>query len=93
MSLNHQRRIRLERSGPWIGVAGLFVVLWISISTVLYAPWWGVLLALILLLPQSMLMAAWARSRPAWCIWIPPAGVLAWFVLVLAGVEWWNWHV
>ena len=37
-------RLKLERSGPWIGVVGLVVLLWLAISTVIYAPWWGVLL-------------------------------------------------
>lgn len=92
MSLNDQRRIKLERSGPWIGVAGLFVMLWISISTSLYAPWWGVLLAIALLIPQAVLMNRWARQRPSSCVWIPAAGLLAWLALVFVGVHWWGWR-
>lgn len=93
MSLNHPRRFRLERSGPWIGVAGLFVLLWVSISTVLYAPWWGVLLALALLVPQAIIMSRWARTDPIRCIWLPVVGLAVWFALVLIGVEWWGWKV
>ena len=92
MSLNDQRRIKLERSGPWIGVGGLFVLLWISISTSLYAPWWGVLLAVALLVPQAILMARWARQEPKRCPWIPFIGLLVWFALVYVGVQWWGWR-
>lgn len=92
MSLNDQRRIKLERSGPWIGVGGLFVLLWISISTVLYAPWWGVLIAIALLVPQTILMGRWAPTYPRRCVWIPLIGLLAWFALVYVGAHWWGWR-
>jgi hypothetical protein len=92
MSLNHPRRIGLERSGPWIGVGGLFVLLWISLSTVVYAPWWGLVLALLMLVPQALVLSRWSKTRPAQCPWVPALGFLCWFVLVLAGVGWWGWH-
>lgn len=91
MSLNQPRRIRLERSGPWIGVGGLFIVLWISISTVLYAPWWGLVLALLMLAPQAIVLSRWSKTRPARCPWIPMLGLIGWFALVLIGVHFWNW--
>ncbi|MEO6470854.1 MAG: hypothetical protein ABIR57_03320 [Aeromicrobium sp.] len=92
MSLNNQGRLNLERSGPWIGVGGLFVMLWISISTTLYAPWWGLTLAIAMIVPQAILMGRWARERPARCPWIPVVGFFLWLVLVLVGVEWWGWR-
>lgn len=92
MSLNNQGGLRLNQSGPWVGVAGLFVLLWISISTVLYAPWWGVVLAVAMIFPQAILMGRWARDRPTRCPWIPIVGFLCWLALVFVGVEWWGWH-
>lgn len=92
MSLNDQRRIKLDRSGPWIGVGGLFVLLWMAISTSLYAPWWGVLLAIALIVPQAILMGRWARPHPSRCAWIPLFGLFLWFALVFVGVQWWGWR-
>lgn len=89
----NRRRLRLQRSGPWIGVVGLFVVLWVSISTSLYAPWWAVVLICLLLVPQVVLVRRWATSRPHWCPWVPVGGAVAWFLVVLAGANWWGWSV
>lgn len=88
-----RRRLRLQRSGPWIGVVGLCVLLWLSISTSLYAPWWAVVLICLLLVPQAVLMRRWARSQPERCPWIPAGGVVVWFLVVLAGASWWGWSV
>ena len=55
MSLNNQGLIRLERSGPWIGVAGLFVLLWIAVASSQFAPWWGVVLFVVLLIQRGHL--------------------------------------
>ncbi len=91
MSRRRRLRLRLHRSGPWIGVAGLVVVLWLSVSTVLYAPWWAVVLICLLLVPQAVLLNRWARTRPQSCPWIPAAGAAVWFLVVLAGAQWWGW--
>lgn len=93
MNLNSQGRVQLERSGPWIGVAGLFVVLWCSVSTVLFAPWWGVLLAFALLVPQIVLVRRWAGPRPRWTIAVPVVGLLLWIGLAWVGASWWGWSV
>jgi hypothetical protein len=84
--------LRLERSGPWIAVVGLLVVLWCTVSTVLFAPWWGVVLAVALLLPQVWLVSRWARSRPAWSPLVPVAGLVAWVALAALGASLWDWH-
>ena len=85
------KRLKFERSGPWIGIAGLVIVLWYSIASVLYAPWWGVLLSFALLVPQAWLLARWARTRPTWCVAVPLVGALANALLAYAGATWWGW--
>ena len=86
-----RRKLRLQRSGPWIGVAGMFIVLWYAITSVLYAPWWGVVLSLALLIPSSMLLARWARSRPAWCVTVPVIGAALNGALAYVGATYWGW--
>ena len=78
--------LKLERSGPWIGVAGLFVMLWLVISTVLYAPWWGVGIHLVVLAAFVPLLRAWARTHPAWCTWVPGLAFVAWLGVNAVGV-------
>ena len=83
--------LNLKRSGPWIGAGGLAVLLWLSFISFLFAPAWGVVLLICLLVPQVMLLARWARTRPTWCPWIPTAGVAVWFGVCLVGAHWWGW--
>ena len=55
--------LKLERSGPWIGVTGMFVMLWLAFTSVfLYAPWWGFLLHLIVLASFVPLLRSWAKT-------------------------------
>ncbi|WP_456697560.1 hypothetical protein [Aeromicrobium sp. P5_D10] len=86
-----RRGLKLERSGPWIGVVGLLMVLWCSVSTVLFAPWWGVVIAMALLIPQVWLVARWARTRPTWCMWVPVAGVAVWVAYAVSGARLLDW--
>ncbi|MGH3473335.1 MAG: hypothetical protein ACRDOT_00325 [Aeromicrobium sp.] len=85
--------LKLERSGPWIGVTGLFVMLWLVFSTVLYAPWWGVLLHLVVLAAFVPLLRSWVRTRPAQCIWIPAFAFVAWVAVNSVGVSFFDWSV
>ena len=86
--------LQLERSGPWIGVTGLFVMLWLAVSSVfLYAPWWGLLLHLIVLASFVPMLKSWAQTRPAACIWIPAYAFLAWCAINALGVLVFGWHL
>jgi hypothetical protein len=85
--------LNLERSGPWIGVAGLFVMLWLVISTVLYAPWWGIVLHLVVLASFIPLLQSWARTNPARCIWVPALAFAAWVAVNWLGVGIFDWSV
>jgi hypothetical protein len=66
-------------------------VLWCSITTVLFAPWWGVVAALALLVPQVWLVRRWARTHPTWCLGVPLVGLAAWLGLCLLGAHLWGW--
>jgi hypothetical protein len=87
-----RRRIQLDRSGPWIAVVGLVVVLWCSVSTLLFAPWWGVVLALALLVPQVWLVARWVRPHPRMTMAVPVVGLALWVGLAWLGATQWGWN-
>jgi hypothetical protein len=86
--------LKLERSGPWIGVTGLFVMLWLAFTSVfLYAPWWGFVLHLIVLASFVPLLKSWAKTQPARCTWIPVYAFLAWCAINAIGVLVFGWTV
>jgi Flp pilus assembly protein TadB len=83
--------IRLDRSGPWIAVGGLFVLLWLAFSTMIYAPWWGVLLHVAVLVPVAVWVTRWARNRPRACTFVPLAGLPLLALVTAAGVTQAGW--
>ena len=86
--------LKLERSGPWIGVTGMFVMLWLVFTSVfLYAPWWGFLLHLVVLASFVPLLRSWAKTQPARCIWVPAYAFLAWCAINAVGVLVFGWSV
>lgn len=91
MSLNNQGRIRLDRSGPWIGVAGLFVLLWIAVASSQFAPWWGVVLFVVLLIPGAVLVSRWARPYPKRAAWVPVGNLAVWAIITALGLSFWGW--
>lgn len=84
--------MRLERSGPWIGTGGLLVVLWLVVSTVLYAPWWGVVLHLLVLACFVPVLARRARTAPESCVLVPVAALGAWVAVNVIGVLVLGWR-
>lgn len=85
----------LQRSGPWIGYGGLFVLLFIAFPAFFlkFAPWWGVSLILGLLLVQAVVIGQLAKRHPAWCAFVPLFGLAAYCAVVAVGATWWGWRV
>lgn len=82
-----------ERSGPWVGVVGLVVMLWLVISTVVYAPWWGVVLHLVVLACFVPVLRRWIRDRPALAPVVPVMALVAWVAVNALGVLALGWSV
>jgi len=85
------RGLDLRRSGPWIAVVGLFVLLWLAIATSSYAPWWGVVLHVLVIVPVAVWVARWARTHPAACTFVPLAGLPLMAVVTAIGVGRGGW--
>ncbi len=66
-------------------------MLWLTIATVVFAPWWGVLLYVIAWLTSVVVVAKLARSKPKESMYVPVAGLIAWFAISAAGALWWGW--
>lgn len=81
----------LERSGPWIAVVGLVVLVWLAASTMIYAPWWGVVLHLLVLVPVAVWIARWTRTRPVAATFVPLAGLPLLAVVTAIGVTQGGW--
>lgn len=83
--------VDLTRSGPWVAVVGLVVLVWLAISTSVYAPWWGVVLHLLVLVPIAVWVSRWARTRPVACTFVPVAGLPVLAVVTAIGVTVGGW--
>jgi hypothetical protein len=83
--------LQLDRSGPWIAVVGLLVLLWLAVTTMVYAPWWGVIAHIAVLVPVAVWTSRWARTRPAASTFVPLAGLPALAIVTALGVGLGGW--
>jgi Flp pilus assembly protein TadB len=86
-----RRGLDLKRSGPWIAVVGLAVLVWLAVSTAIYAPWWGVVLHVLVVIPVIVWVARWARTRPVACTFVPLAGLPLLALVTAIGVGYGGW--
>ena len=82
--------MKLHRSGPWIGVTGVIVMLWLTVASLVFAPWGGVLILLIPWAISVWLVAKWARTKPKQAAYVPLAGFCAWLLASLVGAQFWG---
>lgn len=87
--------LNLEQSGPWIGIGGVFILLFIAFPAMFlgFAPWWGIVLIFALLAIQTVIIVRMAKSRPVWCAYVPLFGLVAYIALVAAGAFWMGWSI
>lgn len=86
-------RLKLSRSGPWLGVGGVVALLFVAFPVFFQglAPWWGIALIVGFLLIQLVVIARLSKRRPELCVWVPAFGLVAYFSLLYVGLRWWNW--
>ncbi|MDQ4006864.1 MAG: hypothetical protein M3211_02055 [Actinomycetota bacterium] len=78
-------RLHLERSGPWIGVAGLVCMLWLYGASGLVAPGWAVVVLVLLWVVQFVLAIRWFNRRPYVVLAMPLVAAAIWFAAIMAG--------
>lgn len=94
-------RLNLQRSGPWIGIGGIFIQMFIAFPAFftvmpgtadrLLVPALGIVAIIAMWLVQVFAVVRLARSRPVWCVYVPLVGLAAYFVLIFVGVRWMGW--
>jgi hypothetical protein len=94
-------RLNLQRSGPWIGLGGIFIEIFIAFPALftvmpgtadrLNVPGAGIAVIITLWLSQVIAVVKLAKSRPVWCVYVPVAGLVAYFAVIYVGVRWLGW--
>ena len=94
-------RLNLQRSGPWIGLGGIFIEIFIAFPAFftvmpgtadrLDVSAAGIAVIVTLWLIQVIAVVKLARTRPVWCVYVPIAGLVAYFAVIYAGVRWLGW--
>jgi hypothetical protein len=84
-------RLNLRRSGPWVGMAGLFTVLWVYGASGLVGPDWLPAPLVVFWLVLFVLACRWFSRRPYAVLVLPAVGLAVWFAVVTAGATWLGW--
>ncbi|WP_395695065.1 hypothetical protein [Nocardioides sp.] len=84
----------LTRASPWpfVGMAGLACVLFLDLASLLFAPWWAVLLLVLVWVVLLVVATAWWTLHPRWVPGVPVVGVVVWLVVAVAGGAWLGWR-
>jgi len=77
-------RLNLRQSGSWIGLAGLFCLLWLYGASALFAPWWVVVLLVLMWLVLFVVATRWFLHRPYAVLLLPVLGLAVWLAIGLA---------
>jgi len=85
-------RLNLRQSGSWIGIAGLFCLLWLYLASGLFAPWWAVVLLVVAWLVMFGLATRWFMRRPYAVLLLPVAGFALWLAMAILGEAWLGWN-
>lgn len=83
--------MQLRRSGPWIGIAGLVVVLWFYLTSGLVVPWWALALLCAAWVCMLVLSIRWATSRPYVVLAMPLIALALWLVVISVGAAMLGW--
>lgn len=66
-------------------------MLWVTIASIRFAPWWGVTLYLLAWLFFVVLVVGWVRTRPKQSAYLPFANFGVWLGISALGAWVWNW--
>jgi hypothetical protein len=83
--------MQLRRSGPWIGITGLVVVLWLYLTSGLVVPWWAVVLLCTAWAGLLVLSIRWATSRPYVVLAMPLVALALWLAVLVVGAQLLGW--
>ena len=84
-------RLDLQKSGSFIGMAGLAIALFMYLSAGTVVPAWGVVALVAFWLVLFVTACRWFLSHPVRVFWLPFLAVAVWFAFLLGGEALWGW--
>jgi len=96
LALSRRRKVRPHNPNavsprPFIGMGLVATAFFPYAASGLVAPWWGVVLLLLVWLAVLVLACAWWSRHPARLPWLGVAAFVLWFALVNAGGAFLGW--
>ncbi len=87
------RRRNRNATSPWpfVGMAGMACAFFLYAASGLLAPWWGVVLLVLVWLALMVLATAWWTLHPTWVPALAVFAIVFWFAAVNAGAAWLGW--
>lgn len=76
---------------PWVGLAGMVVVLPFYLSSGLVAPLWAIVVLLVLWVVMVAVGLRERHRRPWLLLLMPVVAVALWFGVISAGEAWLGW--
>ncbi|MGZ6753456.1 MAG: hypothetical protein ACXVEJ_08320 [Nocardioides sp.] len=76
---------------PFVGMAGMACVFFLYAASVLIAPWWAVVVLLLVWLAGLVVSARWWTPHPTRVPWVPLVAAVLWFGVMVAGGAWLGW--
>ena len=88
-----RRRRNRNATSPWpfVGMAGMACAFFLYAASGLLAPWWAVVLLLLVWVALLGLAAAWWTRHPTWVPVVAVFAVGLWFMALNAGGRWLGW--
>jgi hypothetical protein len=77
-------RLNLRQSGPWVGMVGMAMLLWLYVASVLFAPLWVVVALVAAWLVQFGFAVRWFMRRPYATLLLPLLGFGIWLAVAAA---------
>ena len=76
---------------PFVGMAGMACAFFLYAASGLVAPWWAVVVLLVLWVLLFVVACAWWSLHPRWVPGIAVFALAFWFAFVTAGGAWLGW--
>jgi hypothetical protein len=70
---------------PFVGMAGMASVLFVYGASVLFLPWWAVVVLVVAWVALFVVACAWWTLHPTWVPWVAVAALAVW--LAFLGVQ------
>lgn len=76
---------------PFVGMALMISAGFLYGASALVAPWWAVVLLVLVWLALLGLCTAWWTPHPRRLVPVAVGSMVLWFLTLVAGATWWGW--